>query len=112
LAQYKKQKPQNKTAKLPNMTPRPPHSHPSNKPQKKTTTMPESEDLSRYTAPPDSIPEPPTYSTAGILAYVESWIPNCPYYSSNSYTLEEVAEILHEAADNLTDEDYGIEKTQ
>jgi hypothetical protein len=74
--------------------------------------MPESEDLRRYTAPPDNPPEPPTYSTAGILAYVESWIPNCPYYSSNSYTLEEVREILHEAAANLTDEDHGIEKTQ
>jgi hypothetical protein len=74
--------------------------------------MPLDEDLRRYNAPPDNPPDPPTYSTAGILAYVESWIPNCPYYSSNSYTLEEVREILHEAAANLTDEDYGINKTQ
>jgi hypothetical protein len=71
--------------------------------------MPESEDLSRYTAPPDNHPDEPRYSTAGILAYVESWIPNCPYYSSDSYTLEEVREILHEAAANLTDEDHGID---
>jgi hypothetical protein len=71
--------------------------------------MPLDEDLRRYNAPPDNPPDPPTYSTAGILAYVESWIPNCPYYSSNSYTLEEVAEILRDAADNLTDEDHGID---
>jgi hypothetical protein len=71
--------------------------------------MPESEDLRRYTAPPDNSSEAPTYSTAGILDYVESWIPNCPYYSSNSYTLEQVREILLDAAANLTDEDHGID---
>jgi hypothetical protein len=74
--------------------------------------MPLDENLSRYTAPPDNPPEAPTYSTAGILAYVESWIPNCPYYSSNSYTLEHVREILLDAAANLTDEYHGIDKTQ
>jgi len=72
--------------------------------------MPESEDLSRYTAPPDNPPDPPTYSAAGILAYVESWIPNCPYYSANSYTLEHVREILLDAAANLTDKYHGIDK--
>ncbi len=38
--------------------------------------MPESEDLSRYTAPPDNDPEEPTYSTEGILAYIKHWIPD------------------------------------
>jgi hypothetical protein len=68
--------------------------------------MPESEDLSRYTAPPDNHPDEPRYSTAGILAYVESWIPG---YTADSYTIEEVAEILNSAFDNLTDEDHGID---
>lgn len=68
--------------------------------------MPESEDLTRYTAPPDSIPEPPTYLLSQIIRYVESWAPH-PY--NYHHTLEEVAEILRDAADNLTDEDHGID---
>lgn len=67
--------------------------------------MPESEDLSRYTAPPDSEPEEPRYSTADILAYVESWIPG---YPSDTYRLEGVRVILQAAADSLTDEEHGI----
>ena len=68
--------------------------------------MPESEDLRRYTAPPDNDPEEPRYSTAGILAYVESWIPG---YPSDTYTLDAVREILQAAADSLTDEEHGID---
>lgn len=67
--------------------------------------MPESEDLRRYTAPPDHPADDPRYSTSGILAYVESWIPG---YTADSYRLEEVRDILRNAADSLTDEENGI----
>jgi hypothetical protein len=69
--------------------------------------MPESEDLTRYTAPPDSIPEPPTYLLSQIIRYVESWSPH-PY--NYHHTIEEVAEILRDAAANRTYEDHGISK--
>lgn len=68
--------------------------------------MPLDEDLRRYTAPPDNPPEERRYSTSDILDYIESWIPG---YTSDSYTLDEVREILKEAADNLADEDSGID---
>jgi hypothetical protein len=64
------------------------------------------EDTTRYTAPPDSSPAEPTYLLSQILRYVESWSPH-PY--NHHYTLEEVAEILNAAFDNLTDEDQGID---
>jgi len=67
------------------------------------------EDTTRYTAPPDSIPEPPTYLLSQIIRYVESWAPH-PY--NHHHTIEEVAEILREAADNLTDEDHGIDHNE
>jgi len=70
--------------------------------------MPESEDLTRYTAPPDSIPEPPTYLLSQILRHVEDWAPH-QYNYYHQYTIEEVAEILRDAADNLTDEYHGID---
>jgi hypothetical protein len=69
--------------------------------------MPESEDLTRYTAPPDSIPEPPTYHLSQIIRYVVSWSPHP--YKYHHYTIEEVVEILRDAADNLTDENHGID---
>lgn len=56
--------------------------------------MPESEDDTRYT-------------TAAILAYVESWIPG---YTADTYRIEEVRDILQAAADNILDEENGIEK--
>lgn len=68
--------------------------------------MPESEDLCRYTAPPDNDPEEPRYSTSEILAYIDSWIPG---YTADSYTLDEVREILRDAADNILDEYHGID---
>jgi hypothetical protein len=68
--------------------------------------MPLDEDLTRYTAPPDSIPEPPTYLLSQIMRYVESWAPH-PY--NYHYTLDEVREILRDAADNILDEYHGID---
>lgn len=68
--------------------------------------MPESEDLRRYTAPPDNDPEEPRYSTSEIIAYIDSWIPG---YTADSYTLDEVREILRDAADNILDEYHGID---
>ena len=66
--------------------------------------MPLDEDLRRYTAPPDELPEEKLYSTAGILAYIDSWIPA----RKDHYRIDEVREILEEALLNLTDEDTGI----
>jgi hypothetical protein len=68
--------------------------------------MPESEDLRRYTAPPDNPPEEPTYLLSQIIRYVESWAPN-PY--NYHHTIDEIRDILKEAAANLTDEDHGID---
>lgn len=68
--------------------------------------MPESEDLRRYTAPLDNDPEEPRYSTSEIIAYIDSWIPG---YTADSYTLDEVREILRDAADNILDEYHGID---
>lgn len=68
--------------------------------------MPESEDLTRYTAPLNNPPEEPTYLLSQILRHVENWAPN-PY--NHHYTLDEIRDILKEAADNLTDEDHGID---
>jgi hypothetical protein len=67
--------------------------------------MPLDEDLSRYNAPPDSIPEPPTYLLSQIIRYVESMAPN-PYHYH--YSIEEIRDLFKEASDNITDEDYGI----
>lgn len=64
------------------------------------------EDKSRYTAPPDTDFEESRYNTAAILAYVESWIPG---YTADSYTLEEVREILAAAADKIKNEHSGID---
>jgi hypothetical protein len=69
--------------------------------------MPLNEDLRRYTAPPDNPPEEPTYLLSQIIRYVENWAPN-QYNHHHHHTLDEVRDILKEAADNLTDEDYGI----
>jgi len=68
--------------------------------------MPLDEDISRYTAPPDNPPEEPTYSTSEIIAYLESWLPGI---HNDLYTLDEIRDILKEAAANLTDEDHGID---
>lgn len=67
--------------------------------------MPESEDLSRYTAPPDNEPEEPRYSTEGILAYVKHWIPD---HLFPDYTIDEIRYILQAATDCLLDEEHGI----
>jgi len=63
----------------------------------------ESEDQTRYTAPPDHDAEEPTYSTAGILAYIESWIP-----STDQYSLDEVKSLIGMALSEIEDEDTGI----
>ena len=67
--------------------------------------MPLNEDTTRYTAPPDNDAEEPTYSIEHIHDHLDCWIPMSPNYR---YTLDEIRDILKEAADNLTDEDYGI----
>jgi hypothetical protein len=68
--------------------------------------MPLDEDLTRYTAPPDNDPEEKTYLLSQIIQYVESWCPN-PY--NYHYSIDEIKEILKEASDSLTDEEYGID---
>jgi len=64
------------------------------------------EDQTRYTAPPDNPPEERLYSTAEILAYIESWLPGRP---EDTYRLEEVQELLKAASIEILDEDYGID---
>jgi hypothetical protein len=75
--------------------------------------MPESEDLRRYTAPPDNPPEGRTYYTSDILDYIESCFPEMSISAYRraypTYSIDEIRDILREAADNLTDEDYGID---
>jgi hypothetical protein len=66
--------------------------------------MPLDEDTTRYTAPPDNDAEEPTYSTAYILAYIESWIP-----ATDRYTLEEVKSLIGMALSEIDDEDTGID---
>jgi len=68
--------------------------------------MPLDEDLTRYTAPPDNPPKQATYLLSQILRHVENWAPN-PY--NYHHTIDEVRDILKEAAANLTDEDHGID---
>jgi hypothetical protein len=70
--------------------------------------MPLDEDLTRYTAPPDNPPEEPTYLISQILRYVESLEPH-PNLNHRHYTLDNIRNLLKEAAANLTDEDHGIE---
>lgn len=65
--------------------------------------MPLDEDLTRYTAPPDNPPEAKIYSTAEILAYIESWIP-----STDLYDINEIISILDMAVSEIENEDYGI----
>jgi hypothetical protein len=66
--------------------------------------MPLDEDLTRYTAPPDNDPEEKRYSTAEILAYIESWIPSTDYYDIN-----EIISVLNMAVAGIEDEDTGID---
>lgn len=63
------------------------------------------EDQSRYTAPPDSDPDQPTYLLSQIIRYVESC---CPHPYHYHYTIEEIREILLDASRYLTDEETGI----
>jgi len=68
--------------------------------------MPLDEDLRRYTAPPDNPPEERRYYRSDIVDYFGFWVPTIP---GASFTLDEVREMLKEAADSLTDEEYGID---
>jgi len=68
--------------------------------------MPLDEDTTRYTAPPDNQPDEPTYLLSQIIRYVESWSPH-PYH--HHYSIDEILDLLKEAANNLTDENYGID---
>ena len=77
-------------------------------PNNQNNTMPESEDLRRYTAPPDNPPEERTYYTSDILDYIESCFPKMSISAYSTYSIDEIRNMLKEAADNLTDEDYGI----
>jgi len=67
--------------------------------------MPESEDLSRYTAPPDNDPDPNEYHSAHIIHYIHKSIP-C---HDRGYELHEVIEILQYAILYIQDEDIGID---
>jgi hypothetical protein len=76
---------------------------------KQQNIMPESEDLSRYTAPPDNPPEERTYYTSDILEYIESCFPKMSVsYHYPTYSIDEIRDILKQASENITDEDYGI----
>lgn len=46
------------------------------------------------------------YSTAHILAYIESWLPGRP---EDTYRLEEVQALLKAASIEILDDDYGID---
>lgn len=63
------------------------------------------EDTNRYSAPPDNDPEEKIYSTAEILAYIDSWIPG----QKDHYRIHEIQEILEDSLTNLTDEETGID---
>jgi hypothetical protein len=64
------------------------------------------EDTSRYSAPPDLEPEEDTYLLSQIMRYVESC---CPHEYNYPYTIEEVIAILEQAADDIRDEEIGID---
>lgn len=66
----------------------------------------EYEDQTRYSAPPDSNLEEPTYLISQILRYVES-LGRLPY--NYHYTIEEILDLFNDASDNLTDPDIGID---
>jgi hypothetical protein len=63
------------------------------------------EDTNRYTAPPAPPAEEPTYNGHDILRYVYEWL---PMGKRHEYTLEEVRDLLMEAAEMLGDPDLGI----
>jgi hypothetical protein len=74
-----------------------------------TTTMPlltEHEDTTRYTAPKDPTPENSRYTESQILSYVKSCLPG---YTADSYTIEEIQEILRGAALYIADDEVGID---
>ena len=74
--------------------------------------MPESEDLRRYTAPPDNPSEERTYTTSDITNYIKSWFPDSPKNSANeypAYSLCQVRFLLKEAIADIKDEDHGID---
>lgn len=67
--------------------------------------MPESEDLTRYTAPPDDESDPNEYQAAHIIHYIHKSIPD----HNRDYELHEVIEILKYAIEYIQDEDIGID---
>ncbi len=68
--------------------------------------MPESEDLSRYTAPPDEYSSDPNeYQAAHIIHYIHKSIPD----HNRDYELHEVIEILEYAIKYIQDEEIGID---
>lgn len=69
--------------------------------------MPESEDLTRYTAPPDEYESDPNeYHSAHIIHYIHHMIPD----HERSYEIHEVIEILEYAIKYINDEEIGIDQ--
>lgn len=66
----------------------------------------EYEDTTRYSAQRDLDPEEDTYLLSQIMRYVESC---CPHEYNYPYTIEEVIAILEQAADDIRDEEIGID---
>jgi hypothetical protein len=67
--------------------------------------MTEPEDPTRYTAPPDPPIEEPTFTGDLILQYVSVWLPMGKHHA---YSLEEVRDILLEAAEMIGFDHFGI----
>lgn len=64
------------------------------------------EDTTRYTAPPDDLPDEPTYYGEDIARYVSA---NLPSPASHEYSKEEVAAILMDCARDIDNPDFGID---
>ena len=62
-------------------------------------------ETSTHTAPPDPPAEEPTFNGHDVTRYVFEWMPMGKHHD---YSLEEVRDILLEAAEMISDEDLGI----
>jgi hypothetical protein len=63
------------------------------------------EDTTRYTAPPDALGEPRRYNAEQIAEYAKSAVP-C---ANQTYSVDAVADLLRQAADDVENEDFGID---
>jgi len=65
------------------------------------------EDMRRYTAPPDDLPEEKRYTRAQVIAYIESCFP-CESHKKD-YSVADALIYLKDCVDDINHELWGLD---